>query len=39
MPANRSGADTLIPGAGHLLPITHPAEFRAWLERSLAAVA
>jgi len=39
MPANRSGADTIIAGAGHLLPITHPAEFRAWLERSVAAVA
>jgi pimeloyl-ACP methyl ester carboxylesterase len=38
MPANRSGADTIIPGARHLLPITHPADFRAWLERSLAAV-
>jgi len=39
MPAKRSGADTVVPGAGHLLPITHPTDFRAWLERSLAAVA
>jgi pimeloyl-ACP methyl ester carboxylesterase len=39
MPASRSGADTIVPGAGHLLPITHPAAFRSWLERSLAAVA
>lgn len=39
MPANRSGADTIVPGAGHLLPITHPAAFRTWLERSLATVA
>lgn len=38
MPASRSGADTIITGARHLLPITHPADFRAWLERSLAAV-
>lgn len=38
MPARRSGADTIVPGAGHLLPITHPAAFRSWLERSLAAV-
>jgi pimeloyl-ACP methyl ester carboxylesterase len=38
MPVAQSGADTIIPGAGHLLPITHPAEFTAWMERSLAAV-
>jgi pimeloyl-ACP methyl ester carboxylesterase len=38
MPASCSGADTVIAGARHLLPITHPADFRAWLERSLAAV-
>jgi len=43
MPAKHCGADfhgtdTLIPGAGHLLPITHPAEFSAWMERSLAAI-
>lgn len=38
MPVSRSGADTIIPGARHLLPITHPDIFRAWLERSLAAV-
>lgn len=38
MPASRSGADTIIPGAPHLLPITHPDVFRVWLERSLAAV-
>jgi pimeloyl-ACP methyl ester carboxylesterase len=38
MPASRSGADTIIPGARHLLPITHQAIFRTWLERSLAAV-
>lgn len=38
MPASHSGADTIIPGARHLLPITHPADFRAWMERSLAAV-
>ena len=38
MPAHHSGADTIIPGARHLLPITHPDVFRAWLERSLAAV-
>ena len=37
MPVVHSGADTVITGAGHLLPITHPAVFRAWLERSLAA--
>lgn len=37
--ADARGADTIILGAGHLLPITHPGEFTAWLERSLAALA
>jgi pimeloyl-ACP methyl ester carboxylesterase len=38
LPVERSGAGTIVPGAGHLLPVTHPHAFTGWLRQSLALV-
>lgn len=35
LPAAKTNADCIIPGAGHLLPITHPSEVTAYIKSKI----